>query len=106
VNPVMMRDAEFGMIRLRAFGTYVMRIKDAATFFATVVGTQGLTTTPDILGQLRSMIVSRLSDAIAESKISALDMASNYDELSQVALQKIGPEFATFGIEMPRFIVE
>lgn len=106
VNPVMMRDAEFGMIRLRAFGSYVIRIKDAAVFFATIVGTQGLTSTPDILGQLRSMIVSKLSDVIAESKISALDMASHYDELSAVAVQKIGPEFATFGIDLPKFFVE
>jgi membrane protease subunit (stomatin/prohibitin family) len=106
VNPVMMRDAEFGMIRLRAFGSYVIRIKDAALFFETIVGTQGLTSTPDILGQLRSMIVSKLSDAIAESKISALDMASNYDELSTVAVQKIGPEFAGFGLDLPKFFVE
>ncbi|MEA2164984.1 MAG: hypothetical protein QOK37_3111 [Thermoanaerobaculia bacterium] len=106
VNPVMMRDAEFGMIRLRAFGSYAMRIKDAAIFFSTIVGTQGLTVTEDILGQLKSTIVSKLSDAIAESKISALDMSSNYDELSAVAIQKIGPEFASFGLDLARFFVE
>ncbi len=81
-NPVMMRDAEFGMIRLRAFGTYAMKIADPKAFFATIVGTQGLTTTDEITGQLRSTILSRLSDAIAESKIAALDIASKYDELS------------------------
>src|ERR1043166_9783671 len=68
-NPVMMRDKDFGMIRLRAFGTYAMRIGDAKEFFKTIVGTQGLTTTSDILGQLRSTIVSRLSDAIASANI-------------------------------------
>jgi len=72
-NPVMMRDAEFGMIRLRAFGTYAMKIADAKAFFAAIVGTAGLTTTDEITGQLRSTILSRLSDAIAESKIAALD---------------------------------
>src|SRR5688572_18098863 len=97
-NPVMMRDAEFGMIRVRAFGTYAMRISDAKIFFKTIVGTQGLTTTDQILGQLRSTILSRLSDAIAEAKVAALDLASQYDELSSVAKQTLTPEFGHFGI--------
>jgi membrane protease subunit (stomatin/prohibitin family) len=105
-NPVMMRDAEFGMIRMRAFGTYAMRIKDARVFFQNIVGTQGLTTTDDIIGQFRSTILSRLSDAIAEAKIPALDLASNYDELSKVAKERIGPEFESFGVELARFFIE
>jgi membrane protease subunit (stomatin/prohibitin family) len=105
-NPVMMRDPEFGMIRVRAFGTYAMKIKDAKTFFQTVVGTQGLTTTDEILGQLRSTIISRLSDAIAEAKIAAIDMASHYDELSAVAKQTLAPEFAHFGLDLPKFFIE
>lgn len=105
-NPVMMRDAEFGMIRIRAFGTYAMRINDAKTFFQTIVGTQGLTTTDDVLGQLRSTILSRLSDALAESKIAALDLASNYDELSAVAKKKLADDFAGYGVELSRFFIE
>lgn len=105
-NPVMMRDTDFGMIRIRAFGTYAMRIADAKKFFETVVGTQGLTTTEEITGQLRSTILSKLSDAIAESKIAALDIASNYDELSNGGKQKIGPEFAGFGLELSKFFIE
>ncbi|HXG59065.1 MAG TPA: SPFH domain-containing protein [Thermoanaerobaculia bacterium] len=106
VNPVMMRDPEFGMIRLRAFGTYAAKINDPKVFFQTVVGTQGLTSTDDILGQLRSTILSRLSDAIAEAKIAALDLASHYDELSALAVTKIGPDFGSFGLELSRFFVE
>ena len=105
-NPVMMRDAEFGMIRLRAFGTYAMKISDPKAFFATIVGTQGLTTTDEITGQLRSTILSRLSDAIAESKIAALDLASKYDELSAHARQILGPEFQSYGLELSKFFVE
>jgi hypothetical protein len=105
-NPVMMRDAEFGMIRLRAFGTYAMKISDPKTFFARIVGTQGLTTTDEITGQLRSTILSRLSDAIAESKIAALDIASKYDELSANARQILGPEFAAYGLELSKFFIE
>ena len=105
-NPVMMRDPEFGMIRLRAFGTYAMRIADAKKFFANIVGTQALTSTDDILGQLRSTILSKLSDAIAEAKIPALDLASQYNELSAVAVNVLQPEFAAYGLELPRFFIE
>jgi len=105
-NPVMMRDAEFGMIRIRAHGTYAMRIADPAEFFKTVVGTQGLTTTGDILGQLRSTIISNLSDIIAESKISALDLASSYRELSQLAQKELAPPFASYGLELARFFID
>ena len=105
-NPVMMRDKDFGMIRLRAFGTYAMKIGDAKEFFTTVVGTRGLTETNDILGQLRSTIISRLTDAIASANIAALDMATRYDELGQAALDTIGPEFAKYGLELSRFFVE
>ncbi len=105
-NPVMMRDAEFGMIRLRAYGTYAMKIGDAKTFFATVVGTQGLTSTDEITGQLRSIVLQHLSDAIAEAKIPALDLASNYLELSSAGRQVLAPEFGSFGLELARFVVE
>ena len=104
-NPVMMRDAEFGMIRLRAFGTFALKVADPKAFFATIVGTQGLTTTDEITGQLRSTILSRLSDAIAESKIAALDIASKYDELSSHARQILGPEFAAYGLELSKFFI-
>ena len=105
-NPVMMRDADFGMIRMRAFGTYAMRIADAREFFKTIVGTQGLTTTEDILVQLRSTIVSNLSDIIAESKIPALDLASSYRELSTLAQKELAPSFTAFGLELSRFNID
>ncbi|MBV8519878.1 MAG: SPFH domain-containing protein [Acidobacteria bacterium] len=105
-NPVMMRDAEFGMIRIRAFGTYALRIGNVKDFFNTVVGTQGLTTTDDILGQLRSTIISNLSDIIAESKIAALDLASSYRELSALAQKELQPSFASFGLELARFFID
>ena len=105
-NPVMMRDAEFGMIRMRAFGTYALRIADPKEFFKTVVGTQGLTTTNDILGQLRSTIISNFSDIIAESKIAALDLASSYRELSALAQKELAPSFTSYGLELSRFNID
>ncbi len=105
-NPVMMRDADFGMIRIRAFGTYAMKISDPKVFFSTIVGTRGLTTTEEILGQLRSTIVSRFSDSLAESKIAALDLAANYDQISQNAQKVLNPEFGNYGLDLTRFFVE
>jgi membrane protease subunit (stomatin/prohibitin family) len=105
-NPVMMRDAEFGMIRMRAFGTYATRIADPKEFFRTIVGTQHLTTTDDILGQLRSTIISHLSDIVAESKIAALDLASSYRELSDLAMKELAPSFASYGLELSRFNID
>jgi membrane protease subunit (stomatin/prohibitin family) len=105
-NPVMMRDAEFGMIRMRAFGTYAIKINDAKEFFKTVVGTQGLTTTEDILGQLRSTIISHFSDVVAESKIAALDLASSYRELAALAQKNLAPDFASYGLDLSRFNID
>jgi len=105
-NPVMMRDPEFGMIRVRAFGTYAFRIADAKKFFSSIVGTQGLTGTEEIVGQLRSTILSRLSDAIAEAKVAALDLASQYDELSSTATRILQPEFGAYGLDLSRFYIE
>ncbi len=105
-NPVMMRDTEFGMIRLRAFGTYATRTSDPKAFFTTIVGTHGLTSTADILGQLRSTIVSLFSDTLAESKIAALDIASKYEELGSMVRTKVDPQFASYGLELSRFYIE
>jgi membrane protease subunit (stomatin/prohibitin family) len=105
-NPVMMRDAEFGMIRMRAFGTYAIRIADAKTFFSTIVGTQHLTTTEEILGQLRSTVISHFSDIVATSKIPALDLASSYRELSTLAQSELAPSFDSYGLELSRFNID
>ena len=81
-NPVMMRDAEFGMIRIRAFGSLAFRVSDPIIFMKEVFGTNSFFTVEDIADQLKRVVVSNISDAIAESKIPALDLASNYYELS------------------------
>ena len=82
-NPVMMRDTDFGMIRIRAFGSFAFRVKDPEVFMKECFGTSSLFTVEGVEGQLKSMVVSGLSDAIAQSKIPALDIAANYSGLSQ-----------------------
>jgi membrane protease subunit (stomatin/prohibitin family) len=105
-NPVMMRDTDFGMVRLRAFGIYSMRVGDPRALIKEIAGTNARFVTEDIEGQLKRSLVSGFSDALAESKIAALDLASNYDELGQIARTKLDPEFKSFGLELTKFIVE
>ena len=105
-NPVMMRDADFGMVRLRAFGIYSMRIADPKAFIKDIAGTNAHFITEDIEGQLKRTLVSGFSDALAESKIAALDLASNYDELSKFCREKLNEDFKSFGLELAKFVIE
>jgi membrane protease subunit (stomatin/prohibitin family) len=105
-NPVMMRDADFGMVRLRAFGIYSMRVGDPKAFIKDIAGTNAHFVTEDIEGQLKRTLVSGFSDALAESKIAALDLASNYDELSKFTRVKLNEDFKEFGLELTKFIIE
>jgi membrane protease subunit (stomatin/prohibitin family) len=105
-NPIMLRDAEFGPIRLRAFGTYAIKVIDAAKFIREITGTQAHFTTEEVTEQLRNLIVTRFTDAIGESKIPALDLAANYDELSTFITGKINPEFGEYGLSVTKFLVE
>ncbi len=105
-NPVMMRDAEFGMIRLRAFGIYSFRVSDPETFLKEVFGTSALFTVEGVEGQIKRTLVSGLSDAIAESKIPALDLAANYDEIAKYALDSINPKIAALGLTLCSFVIE
>src|SRR5919205_442937 len=106
MNPVMMRDADFGMVRLRAFGIYSIRVADPRAFIKEVAGTNGKFDTEDIEGQLKRTLVSSFTDALGESKIAALDLASNYDELCQFARNKMNEEFKSYGLELTKFFVE
>ncbi|GAB4135276.1 MAG: SPFH domain-containing protein [Bacteroidia bacterium] len=105
-NPIMLRDAEFGPIRIRAFGNYAMRVKDAGKFLKEVAGTDHEFTTDEINEQLRNIVVTRFSDAVASSKIPVLDMASNYDEFSKIIMDRIAPEFDEYGITVTKFLIE
>ncbi len=105
-NPIMLRDAEFGPIRLRAFGSFAIKITDAGKFIKEIAGTQAHFTTDEVTEQLRNLVVTRFSDAIGESKIPVLDLAANYDELSKFISGKINPEFGEYGLEVTKFLVE
>jgi len=105
-NPIILRDKEFGVIRLRAFGTYEMRIDDPALFMRDIVGTDGHFGVDDISGQLRNIIISRFSNIIANADIPVLDLASNYEQLGAYISEKLQDEFGKYGIELTKFLIE
>jgi membrane protease subunit (stomatin/prohibitin family) len=106
MNPIMMRDAEFGPVRLRAFGTYVVRVSDPRVLIRQIVGTDGRFTVEEIVNQLRNLIVSRFAEIVGQSKIPVLDMAANYGELGEFLTKRIAPEFQSYGLELTTLLVE
>ena len=105
-NPIMMRDKEFSMVRLRTFGTYNIRIDDPARFIREIVGTDGHFTVDEISSQLRNLIVTRYTDILGSSDIPVLDLAGNQGQLGELLTQRIAPEFKDYGLELTQILVE
>ena len=106
-NPVMLRDNDFGAVRLRAFGTYDFKVVDPKIFLKEVAGSDHNFRLDEFSDTMRSRIVSIFTDAIASAKIPVLDVASRYTELGEALLPLINPAIMTkYGIEIGSFIVE
>ena len=106
-NPVMVRDQDFGVVRLRAFGTYDFRVVDVPRFLKEVAGTDDHFRLDDFSDAMRSRIISVFSSALASSKIPALDIATRYTELGEALLPLINPVLKEkYGLEMASFILE
>lgn len=105
-NPIMLRDPEFGPVRLRAFGTYVVKVADPSIFIREIVGTDAHFSMDEISDQLRSIISSRFADILAESKIPLLDLAANYIELARFVSGKLTPEFNDYGLDITKLVIE
>src|SRR5687768_368057 len=105
-NPIMLRDQDFGIVRLRAFGAYSLRVADAGQFIREVAGTNAHFQTEDIDGQLKRAIVTEFSDALGELKIPALDLAAQYKELGGAIRDKINEDFKGYGLEVTKFYIE
>jgi excisionase family DNA binding protein len=104
---VMMRDQDFGIVRLRAYGTYDFRISDVKKFLKEVAGTDNHFRLDEFADTMRSRLVSVFSDALAEAKIPALDVAARYAELGEALLPIINPILADkYGLTMTSFVVE
>jgi excisionase family DNA binding protein len=106
-NPVMMRDADFGIVRARAFGIYDFKIVDPKLFLKEVAGSDQHFRLDEFADTMRSRIVSLFSEALAQSKIPVLDVATRYSEVGAALLPLINPVTTTkYGIEFTSFVIE
>ncbi len=104
-NAFHVEDKDFGIITIRAFGTYSFQVIDAPKFFKKFVGAMPEVTTDDIIGELRSLIVTRFIDSVGESGLSLVQFASNYKDLSDFVQQKLQSEFAEYGLKIHKFLI-
>src|SRR5262245_2883491 len=104
-QPITVRDKDFGVVRLRANGKFAFRVKDAVKLTDVLVGTQGKYTTEEVTSYLKDLIVSRLTDILASSQTSLLDLPAQFDEIGGGATSKIGQEFGKYGLELVEFFI-
>jgi len=104
-EPVVFRDSELGMVRLRAFGTYAYRIEDSQLFVNTVVGSQGVFETIRLQDFYRDIIVSRLNDLMGETLKTIFDLPKYYDELGTAAKARVIEDFAKYGVDLTDFYI-
>lgn len=106
-NPIMLRDADFGIVRARAFGTYDFRVVDVPLFLKEVAGSDHNFRLDEFAETMRSRVVSIFSDALASSGVPVLDVATRFTELGDALLPLINPlTVAKYGLEIASFIVE
>jgi membrane protease subunit (stomatin/prohibitin family) len=104
-QPITVRDKDFGVVRLRANGKFAFRVADSVKLLDELVGTQGKYTTDEVTSYLKDLIVSRLTDMLATSQTSLLDLPAQFDEISSGATAKIGQEFGKYGLELVEFFI-
>ncbi|WP_093785268.1 SPFH domain-containing protein [Actinacidiphila guanduensis] len=105
-NPVIVRDAEFGMVRLRAFGTFAAKVVDAAALLRELAGTDPQFRTEEVQEYLRQLVVSKLSTALATAGVPMLDLAGQQELLGTRLAGAISQELAPVGISLPKFVIE
>ncbi|MDR2954893.1 MAG: SPFH domain-containing protein [Prevotella sp.] len=105
-NAIILNDNRFGMVEIRAFGIYTFKITDAPTFIKEIVGTNQQFTTEHIKEQLKSIIVTRFTDATGESHIPVESYAANLNELSEAIFNYMKGDFAVYGMDVTKFLIE
>jgi len=105
-QPITIRDKDFGAVRLRAFGNYSFRVSDPKLFHTEISGTRERYETLDIDGQLRSLVLQHISNAVASSDIAFLDLADNQLMFAQALTQQLAPEFAKIGLALEKLTVQ
>src|SRR6188472_2057361 len=106
-NPIMLRDADFGIVRVRAFGTFDFRIIDPKMFLKEVAGSDQNFRLDEFADTMRSRLVSIFADALASAKVPVFDVASRYSELGEALLPLINPVVeAKYGLQLASFVIE
>ncbi len=105
-NPIMIRDEEFGNVRLRSFGVFSFKVNNPRKFMEEAFGTNAIFTKDNIINHLKPAILQSFADSVAESKISALDLAAEYVEFSETIKHNCKPAFDNFGLKISSLIIE
>ena len=110
MNPITLRDADFGMVRLRAYGMYAVKVNPAPEsvrkFFLDIVGTDSFVSLNEIEGHLRGLLVSSFTNALGRAKVPALDLAGNYDKIAKVCREEMEPMFQENGLILNQFVMQ
>ncbi len=106
VNPILVRDKDYGAVRIRGFGNFAFKVEDAYIFMQNISGTNPTFESNQISDYLRSMVLSGISDTIGESKIPVLDLAANLQELSRLVESKLDEDFKKIGLKLTKFVFE
>jgi membrane protease subunit (stomatin/prohibitin family) len=104
-QPIIVRDNDFGMVRLRSFGKFSLRVVDSEVLLNTLVGTQGKYTTDEVASYLKDLIVSRMTDVLGTLGISMLDLPARFDEIGAATRVQVGEEFGKYGLELVDFFI-
>ncbi|MFN8114724.1 MAG: SPFH domain-containing protein [Bacteroidia bacterium] len=105
-NPITVNDPRFGFIELRSFGNFAYRVTDGGKFIKEIAGTQDRYTTDELAEQLRTLVVTKFTDAIGEGNIPIEKFAANLDELSKIGQDKLNTDFVEYGLTITKFLVE
>lgn len=105
-NPIIIRDQDYGAVRVRAYGTYSFKVDDPYIFMQNISGTCSSYTTDEINNYLRSMLLSGIGDALGESKVSILDLAANMQEMEQIVVKKVAGDFKQIGLTFSKINFE
>ena len=105
-NPITLNDERFGLVEIRAFGTYAFKIEDPGKFIIDIVGTDANFTNFEINEHLKSLISTRFTDTIGEANLPIELYAANTTELSETCLEVMQPEFNAVGIRLEKFFIE
>ena len=105
-NPITIRDKDFGMVRMRAFGIYSYKLTDPGKFYKEISGTREEYLVDDLDGQLRNLVIASMTDLFGESGVPFIDMAANQDEFGKAMFAKAAPMFADYGLALDTLVVQ